>query len=268
VNPVALHAFNPGPITGDGNWTWLLPGAVPTLIDAGTGDARHLDALEHALAGARLAQVLVTHSHVDHASGAAEIANRMPGARFRKMPWAERDTKWRVSWEPIADGEVISAGDTSLLAVHTPGHAPDHLCFWHPETRALFCGDLAVEGTTVWIPSSLRGDLSDYLESLERVLALDPERMFPAHGPVIEQPEKLLRRYIAHRHEREEQALDALRRGDTTPDAIVTRIYKSLAPSLLPMARENVLAQLIKLEREGRARREGDGWQLHDKSSR
>jgi glyoxylase-like metal-dependent hydrolase (beta-lactamase superfamily II) len=264
LNPVAVHAFNPGPITGAGNWTWLIPGRVPTLIDAGTGDPRHLDALVAALGSASLGQVLVTHSHSDHAAGAVAIAERMPHVHFLKMPWAERDTMWKVPWEPVADGDVIPAGDTEVTAVHTPGHAPDHLCFWHPGSGTLFGGDLAVQGTTVWIPTSLSGDLTDYIASLERVLALGPARILPAHGAVIDDPQELLQGYLAHRQERELQVLDALRAGDHDPDAIVERIYRSIKERLLPLAREGVVAQLIKLEREGRARRDGDAWHIMD----
>jgi glyoxylase-like metal-dependent hydrolase (beta-lactamase superfamily II) len=262
LNPVPLHACNPGPITGAGNWTWLIPGRVPTLIDAGQGDPRHLDALDRALGGAVLAQVLVTHAHGDHAAGAPAIAARMPSARFRKMPWPERDEKWPVGWLPIGDGEAIDAGDDRLVAIHTPGHAPDHLCFWHAPTRTLFGGDLAVLGSTVWIPTSLGGDLVDYLASLQRVLDLDPARILPAHGAVIEDPADLLRGYLAHRREREAQVLEALRAGDGDPDAIVERMYRSIKERLVPLARESVLAHLAKLEREGRAGRDGDTWHI------
>ena len=248
-------------MTGAGNWTWLIPGRVSTLIDAGTGELEHLAAVDAALRGSALAQVLVTHAHTDHASGAPAIATRFAGARFRKMPWPERDSRWPVPYEPLADGQEIAAGDTILTAVHTPGHAPDHLSFWHSATRTLFCGDLAVKGTTVWIPANLQGDLVAYLASLERVLALEPERLLPAHGPVIDDPQKLLRGYIEHRREREHQILDALSQGDDTADQIVTRVYRGLKTELLPMAREGVVAHLVKLEREGRARRNGDLWQ-------
>ena len=257
---VPVHAANPGPMTGEGNWTWLLPGQEATLIDAGTGEPQHLTALDDALAGSGLAQVLVTHAHTDHASGAPAIAARHPNARFRKMPWPERDAKWPVAYEPLADGDRITAGDTSLVAIHTPGHAPDHLCFWHEESRTLFCGDLVVKGSTVWIPAHLQGDLAAYLASLERVLALAPARLMPAHGPVIDAPEKVLRGYIDHRLEREQQVLEALRHGDRTPDEVVARVYRGLKPQLLPMAREGLVAHLVKLEAEGRVRREADSW--------
>jgi glyoxylase-like metal-dependent hydrolase (beta-lactamase superfamily II) len=262
LSPIAIPAFNPGPMTGPGNTTWLIPGRVPTLIDAGTGDPQHLDALERALAGARLAQVLVTHGHVDHASGAAAIAQRMPHVRFLKMPWPEQDAEWRVRWEPLKDGDAIPAGDSVTGVVYTPGHSPDHLCFWRGEERLLFCGDLAWKGSTVVIPPSHGGDMAAYLASLERVLALAPAKLLPAHGPVIDRPEELIREYIAHRQLRERQVLDAMRAGIADVGGMVSRIYPALAPPLVPMARESVLAHLVKLEREHKVSRNEDKWQL------
>jgi glyoxylase-like metal-dependent hydrolase (beta-lactamase superfamily II) len=249
-------------MTGAGNWTWLIQGRVPTLIDAGIGDPRHIDAVAVALGDTALVHVLVTHGHTDHASGASALATRMPHARFLKMPWPGRDETYRVRWHPLADNDVVPAGDTSLLALHTPGHAPDHICFFHEETRSLFCGDLLQRGGTIWIPGNEQGDVAAYIRSLERVLTLAPARAFPAHGPVIDDPVPLLRSYIAHRREREEQVLDALRQGDSTTEAMTTRIYRGLKGSLLPLARESVTAHLNKLEREGRARREGDAWHI------
>jgi len=262
MNPIPIHAHNPSAYTGDGNWTWLIRGEVTTLIDAGTGEQAHLDAVADALDGVPLAQVLVTHAHGDHASGAPALAQRFPGARFLKMPWTERDAKWPVTWEPIAAGQQITAGDVSLVAVHTPGHAPDHLCFWHDTTRTLFSGDLAVKGTTVFIPSNHRGDLSDYLASLERVIALQPTKLLPAHGPVIDDPCTVLRGYIEHRHERERQIVASLEEGPLTPDELVSRIYRGLNDALLMMARESIEAHLVKLAREGRAGRRGEAWHI------
>lgn len=246
-------------MTGDGNWTWLIDGRVPTLIDAGTGDARHLDAVAEALGGRQLARVLVTHGHGDHASGAPALAAREPSAEFMKMPWPERDARLDVAWKPLADGDVIEAGDTTLLAIHTPGHAPDHLAFWHEASRSLFCGDLMLRGTTVWIPGDKNGDVGAYIASLQRVQALEPVVVYPAHGPVIHDPATLLHNYIEHRYEREAQVLNALRAGHGTAEAIAKRLYRGLRSSLMSYAEQSVRAHLRKLERDGRVRREGDG---------
>ena len=178
------------------------------------------------------------------------------------MPWPERDAKWPVDWDPIVSGELIEAGDGLLSAVHTPGHAPDHLCFWDEKARSLYCGDLAQSGATVWIPFELRGDLAEYLASIERVLALRPARLLPAHGSVIEAPEPLLRRYVEHRLARERQIVEAMREGAATADDITARVYRTLSEKLLPMARQGVLSHLAKLEREGRARRDGEAWHI------
>jgi glyoxylase-like metal-dependent hydrolase (beta-lactamase superfamily II) len=249
-------------MTGEGNWTWLVRGRVATLIDAGVGVPAHLDELEKALAGDRLAQVLVTHTHPDHAAGAAAIAGRMPHVRFFKMPAGPADERWGVTWEPLTDTERLEVGDSTLDVVHTPGHAPDHVCFWHADTRTLFGGDLAQLGTTVWIPASEGGDVAEYLASLERVIALSPVRLLPAHGPIVDNPTSLLRNYIAHRLQREAQIVDGLHNGDRTAAQIVARVYPTLPATLVDQARETVTAHLYKLERERRVRRAANAWHI------
>ncbi len=186
----------------------------------------------------------------------------MPHVRFLKMPWPDHDASWHVRWEPLKDGESIAAGDSVLTAVHTPGHSPDHLCLWDAGDRQLFCGDLAWKGSTVVIPPSHGGDVAEYLASLERVIQLGPDVMLPAHGDVIDKPIELLREYIEHRMLREQQVINALRSGISDPAEMVTRIYPSLAAPLVPIARESVIAHLLKLEHEGRARRHGDAWNM------
>ena len=257
-----IPGFNPGPMTGAGNNTYLLPGRTPTLLDAGTGEAAHLSALARALGTGGLAQVLVTHAHPDHADGSDFIAARWPDAAFRKMPWPERDRAHAVAWAPLEDGELIPAGDGALRAVHTPGHAPDHLCFYDEASRTLFSADLVVPGSTVVIPASHGGSLSQYLASLRRVQALAPDRMLPAHGEAIDDPQAILRGYLEHRQRREDQIVAALRAGVRRPDAIVDRLYDGLAPALRGMARESVLAHLTKLQEEGRARCDQGEWEL------
>ena len=250
-----IPGFNPGPYTGDGNNTYLLLGAEPTLIDAGVGHARHLDALDAALDadGADLVRVVVTHGHMDHASGAEAIARRWPRAVFSKMPWPERDARYGVDWVPLADGAQVRAGDAVLRAIHTPGHAPDHLCFLHEESRTLLCGDLVIQGGTVVVPSGRHGSLRAYLASLQRVLELRPATLLPAHGPTVDDPAALIQHYFDHRRRREEQIVAALGDGCRTPHAIAERIYHGLASDLRGAAVDNVRANLEKLREERRA---------------
>ncbi|MGH9218117.1 MAG: MBL fold metallo-hydrolase [Vicinamibacterales bacterium] len=257
MKPLALHAANPGPFTGDGNWTYLIDGKEPVLIDAGVGNAPHLDAIDNAARERRL-HLVVTHAHSDHISGAPAIRERRPSTRLSKMPWPERDRD--LPWQPLVDGDVIATGEGDLRVIHTPGHAPDHVCLWHGDTRTLFVGDMLVQGTTVMIPASHRGSLVDYLRSLDRLLALVPARAFPAHGPVIEDPPALIRHYLEHRAQRESQIASAVHAGAGSIDELLSRIYPGLPPALEPMARESLLAHLLKLENEGRATRAGERW--------
>jgi glyoxylase-like metal-dependent hydrolase (beta-lactamase superfamily II) len=261
MNCVALHAGNPGPITGAGNWTYLVPGDRALLIDAGVGQPAHLDAV-FARVPAGPVLVAVTHIHSDHSSGAPALRARAPGAVFSKYPWPGRDAAVDVPWQPLSDGQTVDTGEGPLQVVHTPGHSPDHVVFWHEASRTAFTGDLLVLGSTVVIPASHGGVLVDYLHSLERLAALGPVRAYPAHGPVIDDPLALIARYVAHRAERERQVLDALAEGATPIAGLVARIYDRLDPALLPMAHESVLAQLHKLAAEGRAASDGGTWAL------
>ena len=249
-------------MTGTGNVTWLIPGRLPLLVDAGTGQAQHLSSLDEALDGARLAHVVVTHNHSDHASGVLGLASRDPHLAFSKLPWPEKDPRYTVPWRPLADGDLVEAGDTALEVIHTPGHAPDHICLWHAETRTLISGDLALAHTTVVVPASAQGDMAAYLQSLERVLALAPARMLPAHGPVIEEPEKLLRACLRRRHSREADLLQRLAAGPVALPLLVAAIYPGLPEAILPSAGDGLLAHLIKLEHEGRVVCEGGRWTL------
>jgi glyoxylase-like metal-dependent hydrolase (beta-lactamase superfamily II) len=260
VNAVRLHAANPGPFTGAGNWTYLVPGARPLLIDAGVGRPEHLDSIA-AAAPHGPSRVVVTHAHPDHASGAPLLAARWPSAEFSKMPWPQEDAT-AVRWRSLADGDRVETGEGDLEIVHTPGHAPDHVVLWHGESRTLFGADLLQLGNTVAISPSNGGDLSAYLRSLRRVLALKPARVLPAHGPVIEDPSALIEHYLVHRHHREVQVLSALEAGLEDVASIAARIYAGIDPQLDGLARESVLAHLLKLQQDGLARGDAGRWRM------
>jgi glyoxylase-like metal-dependent hydrolase (beta-lactamase superfamily II) len=257
MNPKFLHAANPGPMTGDGNWTYLIGERHPVLIDAGVGHASHLDLVADAAPNGP-SLVLVTHAHSDHVSGAPALSERWPAARFAKCPWPIRDPQ--LAWEQLEDGSIVETDEGPLTVLHTPGHAPDHLALWHADSRTLFTGDMLVMGTTVVIPASHGGSLSQYLRSLDRMLQLNPARALPAHGPVIDDPAALIHRYIKHREQREQQVYAVVDPHGSTVEAIAAAIYPNLGDTLIPMARESVLAHLQKLADDGRATRSGDRW--------
>lgn len=253
-------------MTGNGNNTYLIAaqGGAATLIDAGVGDPRHLAELSAALQSSqsRLETVLVTHGHPDHASGAAALASAFH-VSCAKRPWPGQDEQFAVPWRTIDEGELLQAGDETLRVLHTPGHSPDHLAFWHEPTRTILTGDLVVAGSSVMIHTSKGGDLSQYLQSLERVRALSARVLLPAHGSRVEHPDALLNGYLEHRRLRERQVVGALEAGHRTVEAVAESIYHGLDATLMAAARENVRAHLAKLQADGVAvEDEPDRWRI------
>ncbi len=238
-------APNPSPYTGPGTNTWLLDdGRVTAVIDPGPDDDRHLAAIERALGPLPVGVVLVTHSHADHLA----LAERL-GARHQA----------RVARHPeLADGDVVRVGTMSLTALHTPGHAPDHLAYWLAEDRVLFTGDLVL-GRGSSMVTYPEGDVAAYLRSLDRVAELRPRMLFPGHWDPVMEAEAKVAEYREHRLARERQVLAELdAAGPGTAEELTERVYGAeLAGSeareqLLRGAEMTLRAHLRKLVDEGR----------------
>lgn len=259
---VVVRGLNPGPFTGPGTNTYLIgTGARPLLLDTGSGVAGYLDLLIQALKdqfpGAELGELLVTHTHPDHLGGAPQILEHFGPRSVSKLPWPERDRHVAVDVAPIAGDQVFETEGATLRSIHTPGHAQDHLCFYLDEERALFTGDVILGAGTTVIPLD-GGDMRLYLDSLEHLSTLEIERIYPGHGPYIENPKEKIREYVSHRLEREEQILSAARDGITRVEEMVERIYTDVPRSLYPAAGQSVRAHLVKLEAERRMTRRVD----------
>ena len=260
-------ANNPGPFTYTGTGVYIVGRGEVAVIDPGPDQPDHAAALDAALKGERVTQVLLTHAHADHTPLAHPLADRH-GAPVRAMslPGGEReagvaleagtDPDFRPDAE-LADGMVIRGPGWTLEALHTPGHAANHLCFGLKEENALFSGDHVMGwATSVVIPPG--GDMDDYLASLERVRALDFDTLWPTHGPPVRDVRPFLDAYIAHRHERERQIMNHLAEGPLRIPHLVGAMYAGLDPKLRPAAGVSVLAHMIRLVRAGRAACEGE----------
>jgi len=241
-------APNPSPMTGAGNNTYLLEGSRPTLVDAGIGSPGHIEALAAALGDRPLERVLVTHGHFDHASGVPALRARWPGLDACKF--VVDDDPEPAAWSPLKDGQVVSAGDRTLVVVHTPGHARDHVCLWDADERSLYAGDMVAIGTTIMVPAGRGGGMRAYLQSLQRMQALQPARIYPGHGPVIERPSELLAEFIEHRLMREAQVRACIDKGTTHPADMVKEIYPGLPAALVPAATATVEAHIEKLRED------------------
>jgi ribonuclease/clavin/mitogillin len=250
----------------------------PYLIDPGASDAdeqqRLFVALDDTLAGRRLAGVVLTHYHPDHVGAATVCAERYSAPVLAHAEAARLlNGKVRVD-RYLVDGDRLDLGPAPdgkgrwhLEAVHTPGHAPDHLCFWEPKYRYLFVGDMISTLSSVVIAPP-EGDLSHYLDSLRRLQRYPARLLFPAHGSPSARPAFLLEEGLAHRAKREAQLLEALAVGPRGLAEMSLEIYRGLPPVLMKFGELQLLAGLQKLQREGRAVEEGPVWKLAPPTSR
>jgi len=247
VSPLVRRVLapNPGVMTGPGTNTYLVGIDEIAVIDPGPDDAEHLDTVA-ACGGDRIRWILVTHTHLDHAPGAAGLKERT-GAPL--LGFARRENF--TPDETIGEDFCLEATEFRLRALHTPGHASDHLCYLLEQERMLFSGDHVMEGSTVVIAPP-DGDMTAYLDSLHRLRAMRLRSIAPGHGLLIDDPRAKFDEYITHRGAREQQILQAVRDGASTVDEIVQRVYVDVPEDRHPIARFSVHAHLLKLASEGK----------------
>ena len=242
-------APNPGPYTGQGTNTWVVgDSAEAIVIDPGPRDASHESAILATLASRNVAAVIVTHTHPDHAPLANPLARDLdvPALGYAPGPEFEPD-------ELLIDGSQVAFAESTLDVLYTPGHSDDHLCF--RLGAVLFTGDHIMGGSSVMIE-----DLGPYLRSLERLRDIPFDRLYPGHGPEIDNPSEVIDWYIAHRHQREQEILAALGTGASTVGEVVEIVYAEVEPNLYPLAARSVSAHLRKLAEEGSVRFSGSEW--------
>ena len=262
ANVWRVTAPNPGVMTGPGTNSYLVgAGHEWTVIDPGPVNSAHTQALLDAAAqaGGRITRILVTHTHRDHSPGAAPLAAATGAPVWGRLSlhphW--QDESFQPQHQPAHGERFEAAAGVWLGAVHTPGHASNHLCFLLEAEKLLFTGDHVMQGSTVVI-NPPDGDMAAYLASLQALLHEDLEWLAPGHGFLVDRPHDVLRKLVAHRLKREAKVLQALRDvGPGTTADLVTRVYDDAPVALHGVARRSLLAHLLKLQAEGQARSEG-----------
>ncbi len=256
-----LLAPNPSMMTGPGTNTYLLGEQAIAVLDPGPANDAHIARIID-VAGAPIRWILVTHTHPDHSPAADKLA-RMTGAAVFGGPAPDgphQDQAFKPT-HACHDGELLGEIDEfELRAIHTPGHASNHFCFWHRKSNWLFTGDHVIDGSTVVIDPP-DGNMKQYIESLRRVKRFGCNAIAPGHGDIIEDPERVIDWIIDHRLEREAKVLAALvaNPGLTTRE-LVPHVYKDVDKRLYGLAERSLLAHLEKLEEDGRASRQSSSW--------
>jgi len=251
-----LVARNPGFMTGPGTNTYLVGTQRHAVIDPGPHDLVHIERILEA-AGGHVSAILATHTHPDHSPAVAALA-QSTGAEVlgRGAPVHGRQDPTFAPTRVLNDGDVVRVGDLALRAIHTPGHASNHLCYLLEGTGMLFSGDHVMQGSTVVIGPP-DGNMQVYLQSLARLQREPITRIAPGHGTVIEDAQAEVARLIAHRLQREAKVVERLHRaGRVKIDVLVTSVYDDVDPRLHPVAKGSLFAHLLKLEADGRAARD------------
>ena len=264
-------APNPSAFTYTGTQTYLVGAAgALAVIDPGPNEPAHVEALLHAIGDARVAAICCTHTHRDHSPAATPLkaATGAPvigcAALALETTGPRGDVPFDRTYLPdrvLADGERLRGPDWTLTAVATPGHTSNHLCYALEETKALFTGD-HVMGWATSVVSPPDGDMTAYMQSLDRLHSREDRVYYPAHGPQIEKPRQLVRGMIGHRRQRERQILRLIEAGAATIGEMVPQMYKGVDQKLWPAAGQSVLAHLIDLARRGVVEQGDDRWTI------
>jgi glyoxylase-like metal-dependent hydrolase (beta-lactamase superfamily II) len=261
-----LVAPNPGVMTGPGTNTYLLGTEDVAVLDPGPALPEHIDAIL-ATGGDRIRWIVCTHTHPDHSPAAKAVAAATGAEVIGALP--PDDMHQDTTFSPtihLTHDHVLSTGEFTLRAVHTPGHVGNHYCFFLEEEGMMFAGDHIMNGSTVVIiPPS--GDMKAYIESLRLLLDYPLRSIAPGHGDLIAEPAAAVDWLVEHRLMRERKVVDGLRQtGLATTDELVKVVYDDVDTSLHKMAILSLTAHLIKLEQEHRVTRHAaaDTWQLID----
>jgi glyoxylase-like metal-dependent hydrolase (beta-lactamase superfamily II) len=229
-------ARNASPFSYTGTQTYIVGHGEVAVIDPGPlgDDPAHVGELIRILSGERITAILCTHTHRDHSPAATPLAEAT-GAPvmgcaplFLEDDGPRSDASFDTTYAPsrvLKDGESISAPGWTLTALHTPGHTSNHLCFGLEEEKALFTGD-HIMGWSTTVVSPPDGDMADYMRSLQLLIDRDDALYYPAHGPAVEQPQRLARGMMIHRKQREAQIFKALAEGPRRIKDMVPDMYK------------------------------------------
>lgn len=248
-------------MTGPGTNSYLIGESRLSLIDPGPRDSAQLQSFLEAIGDRKLEYILATHTHGDHSPGAADL-QRATGAELVGLPAPEHGYN-DMSFMPGREwrhGDLLDCGEYTIRMLHTPGHVSNHFCYLLCEEQLLFTGDHVLQGTTsVILPPD--GNMSDYLDSLNELQQVPLRYLAPGHGNLIHDPHAEINKLIEHRMRREskiERGLAGI--GSCTLEELVVVVYDDVDESMHRWACRTMLAHLEKLEREGRARREGEQW--------
>ena len=259
-------AHNPSAFNYYGTQTYVIGSNEIAVIDPGPDLPEHVDALEQAIGGRKVAAIMCTHTHRDHSPAARPLAERTGAPIIGCAPLAletvgpRADASFDGDYAPdriLTDGDALEIDGERVTAIATPGHTSNHLCYAY--RGALFSGDHVMGwSTTVVVPPD--GDMAAYMQSLDKLRRRDDRTYYPAHGPAVTNPQQYVRHLVGHRMQREKQILNLVRERPRPIPDIVANAYPGLDPRLVVAAGGSVLAHLVDLERRGLVEQQQDRW--------